>query len=232
MMQRPPLRIVALFEDAAPDLPSGSDGVAFEISRIPPIVLERHLSDGGQPLTPDERLRALRSRAALRLVCDADVPPGDRLPTAVEQIDRLLAAGVSAVILPAAYKVLGPSALDAFLSMLDGPAGWLAMFVHHFVEVRPGVIWHHTHGMEHFGYPDLECRSGRPQPTIEAVVRAGLQHLMQHGGEALRAGDRVVAERADGSRLASFDICSPVAVNHEFGAYGVLQLVIDEEHRA
>jgi hypothetical protein len=81
--------------------------------------------------------------------------------------------------------------------------------------------------MEHFGYPDLECRGSGAPGTVEAVVRGAVAHLLNGGGDALRPGDRVVAEHEGQHRCSLTVELGPLVADHPFGAYGTLALHID-----
>ncbi len=230
---RPPLDLIALYEYDVPrvlDL-DVAGAPPFRARRLaPPFeALTAQISEAGHPMSAWERAAANGARAALQLRCDADVPPASRLPGCVELMRRCCDAGAVAVALPAACKIVGASELAALGSRLDTVDGWLDLFVHLFVVRDDEFAWSHTHGMEHFGLPDLECRTlvaevGR----AERLLEAGVRHLLDGTDGPFEPGDLVEATEQDGRPIARAWVYPPRDVeDHGYGAYGALQLVPD-----
>ena len=231
-MARPPLDIVALFNDEIPaGLSLAVDGAPlFDARRLdPPFAFTGHLADSCQPLTPEERRAAETARTALALRCAADVPPAERLPGAVELMRRCCEHGAVAIVLPAAQKIIGPSAMIALAPQLDGVGGWLKLFLQLYTIHDEQYAWSHTHGMEHLGLPDLECRTMLAEASMgERLILGCIHHLMKNGGDTLNIGDFVAAEEDDDGLLSRFWLYPPRdVVDHDYGAYGALQLVPD-----
>jgi uncharacterized protein YjbI with pentapeptide repeats len=230
---RPPLDMVALFNNEIPaGLSLAVEGApSFEARRLdPPFApFTGHLADSCQPLTPEERCTAETAQAALLLRCAADVPPAERLPGAVELIRRCCEYGAVAIVLPAAQKIIGPSAMIALAPRLDGVGGWLKLFLQLYTIHDEQYAWSHTHGMEHLGLPDLECRTALAKaPMGERLILGCIHHLMKNGGDTLNIGDFVAAEEDDDGVLSRFWVYPPRDVaDHDYGAYGALQLVPD-----
>jgi hypothetical protein len=231
-MARPPLDVFALFEQEPPrqsDLAiAGSPPFRARPVNAPPQLLG-HLAEPGQPLNAEERAVAALSRGVLHIRCEADLPPAERLPGCVEVIWRCWALGALAFVLPAAHKIIGPSALGAVAPQLDNVTGWLKLFLQFYVVRDDEHAWSHTHGMEHFGLPDVECRTVLAEvPMAERLLRASIHHLMDVGGDALELGDLVEATESDDQPIARAWVYPPrPVVAHEYGVYGALQLVPD-----
>jgi uncharacterized protein YjbI with pentapeptide repeats len=230
---RPPLDIVALFND---DIPAAlsltvDDAPPFDARRLdPPFApFTGHLADSCQPLTSEERRAAETAQSALVLRCSADLPPAERLPGAVELMRRCCEHGAVAIVLPAAQKMVGRSALAALAPELDGVSGWLKLFLQLYTIHDEQYAWSHTHGMEHLGLPDLECRTTLAEaPMGERLILGCIHQLMQHGGDTLNVGDFVAAEEDHDHLLSRFWVYPPRDVeDHHYGAYGALQLVPD-----
>lgn len=212
-MTLPALEFLALF---AGDVPPRSDLAPretprFEARRIegPFPALGAPLEDANQPLTPVERLSAIRARAALHLRCATGAHPAERLPACLDRMVRLAELGAVAVVLPAAHKIIGPDAITAAVHRAG--AAWMTVFIHHHSIPEGDRVWYHTHGMEHFGLPDLECRAPlAASARAAALVSIGIRHLLRHG------------EVQDDAPFVS----GPAAVTseHRYGAWGALEL--------
>ncbi|HEX2725907.1 MAG TPA: pentapeptide repeat-containing protein [Beijerinckiaceae bacterium] len=132
-------------------------------------------------------------------------------------------------MLPAAHKIVGPTAMTALAPHLDHAGGWIKLFVQFCTVHDQHYAWSHTHGMEHLGLPDLECRTALNDAAMgEQLILGCIHHLMKHGGDALNIGDFVAAEEEGERLLSRFWICPPrEVVDHDYGAYGAVQLVPD-----
>ena len=230
---RPPLDVAALFNDKIPSgLSWAMDGAAsFDARRLDPPFAPfiGHLADSCQPLTAGERRAAETAQEALALRCVADMPAAERLDAAVELMYRCCANGAVAIVLPAAQKIIGPSAMAALAPQLDGVVGWLKLFLQLCTVHDEQYAWSHTHGMEHFGLPDLECRTTLAQATLgEELIRTCIHHLMEHGGDSLNIGDFFELEDSNIHEFSRFWVYpARDVVDHDYGAYGALQLVPD-----
>jgi hypothetical protein len=232
-MARPPLDIVTLFNGEIPArLSLNVEGApTFHTHRLDPpyAPLDGHLADRCQPVTQEERRAAENACAALLLRCEADDPPATRLPGGVELMRRCCANGAVAIVLPAAQKIIGPSALAALAPELDSVVGWLKLFLQLCTVHDERYAWSHTHGMEHFGLPDLECRTALAEASLgEGLILECVHHLMEYGGDALNIGDFFEVEASGSRPLSRFWVYPPRGVvDHDYGAYGALQLVPD-----
>lgn len=185
---RPPLDLIVLFDEALPPrerIPAlGLPLFEGRVVDAQAPLVRLALADFAQPLEPVERLYAARARAALRLRCEADVPPVRRLPGAVARMRLFFELGAVAIVLPAAHKIVGPRAFARALpgSREDEPA-WTTLFVHHHEIPDEDEIWIHTHGLEHFGLPDIETYvAGTDRAAGRARLELGIRHLMAEGG--------------------------------------------------
>jgi hypothetical protein len=231
-MMRPPLEIVGLFAGAPGALVEAPPEVLrceVEIVEDLRAVLDGHVGDVDQAMGLGARGALALARRGLRLRWEDDLPPGERLPSAVDRMVALCDAGALGIYLPAACKVVAAGELDAMLGHLDRNETWWDLFVHRFAVIAESGIWMHTHGMEHFGYPDLECwASDEMVLHAERILAAGVEHLMRHGGDALWPGQIVEAVTAD-QAWARFSVRDAPAVEaHGYGPYGALELVLDE----
>jgi hypothetical protein len=217
---------IVIFPDALPapamlrvstSRPAQFDGIAVACS---PDLLSSYLADPGQPLTAAEYERVAGARCALRLV-SRSVDRPSQLAHLVELATALLHRGACAVALPAAMRLFGAAQLEQALAEATDAERWAALFVHHHAVTQGERVWLHTHGMQHFGLPDLECvehlhRAGEADRMLCAVVRR-----LTSGGPALRLGD--VIERVDGG--ARFQLMPSVPVEgHLVGAHDVVRL--------
>jgi len=217
---------IVIFPDTLPDpdmlrvatsRPALFDGIAVACS---PDLLSNYLVDPGQPLTEAEHERVAGARWGLRLV-SRSAGRSSQLAHLVELAAALLDRGVCAVALPAAMRLFGAAHLEQALAEVTHAERWAALFVHHHAVTQGERLWLHTHRMEHFGLPDLECiehlhRAGEAHRILCTVVRR-----LTSGGPALRLGD--VIERVDGG--ARFQLVPPVPVEgHLVGAHGVVRL--------
>jgi hypothetical protein len=228
--RRPPLDVIGLFAAAPGELPAAPAGLlpcAVEPCPALPDILDVHLRDPEQPLGLGERGPLALARCGLRLRWDADVPPGERLPSAVERMAALLDGGALGVYLPAACKVIGAAELAARLATLDRDETWWDLFVQSYAVLADVGVWLHTHGLEHFGYPDLECWT--PADAIapaEHLLATAVEHLMRHGGTALWPG-QIVEAVAGHEVWTRFSVReAPAVAGHAYGAYGALELVL------
>jgi hypothetical protein len=213
--ERPPLDLIVLFPEALPPrekIPALGLPLfqAFAVEdRLPLVGVALH--DLTQPLEPVERLYAARARAALHLRCEADVPPVRRLPGAVARARLFFELGAVAVVLPAAHKVVGPRAFARTVaaSRDDEPA-WTTLFVHHHEIPDGDLVWIHTHGLEHFGLPDVETYVPPDQRAAgRERLERGIRHLMADGGFPGDLAHDEARPRAD----------------HAWGAWGAWQLL-------
>ncbi len=210
---RPPLDLIALFAEDVParkDLTAGSMPLfAAQVVKAPFPQLAGPLEDLNQPLEPVERLHAARARAGLHLRCAADLHPARRLPSCLERIELLADLGAVAFVLPAAHKIFGPSAFAAVAER--GGGAWTTLFLHRHLIEEGERVWLHTHGMEHFGLPDLELRGALSERDAALRLLDGaIGHLLRHG------------EVQDGAPFEARP--APAAGDHEYGAWGALAL--------
>ncbi|MBE0625490.1 MAG: pentapeptide repeat-containing protein [Burkholderiales bacterium] len=225
-----PLEVVALFAHKAPE------DLGFLAHRTPRV--EARLLDeiplfvGPESelallLTSEERQAAAAARAGLLLRCDDGTPSSARLSASVDHILRCRELGAVAIVLPAARKVIGPSALAALAPALSSTKGQLKLFVQFHVVQDDRHAWSHTHGMAHYGLPDLECRTTLENREFAArLLQAGMAHLMKQGPDALVLGSVMEAIEPDGRSLGRFEVCAPLAVEgHSYDAWGALQML-------
>jgi hypothetical protein len=152
--------------------PALFDGIAVACSSD---LLSIYLADPGQPLTQAEHDLVAGARHGVRLLSRS----GDRssqLAHMVELAATLFQRGACAVALPAAIRLFGAAYLEQALAEPTGAERWAALFVHHHAVTQGERLWLHTHGMQHFGLPDLECvehvhRAGEAHRILRAVLR-------------------------------------------------------------
>jgi len=238
----PPLEIIALFTGDAPrlnkrgQLPRGPRNEVPSQARAvtaAEVALARYLARPAQPLTASERAAAEAAQGALWWRCDAPADARLRLRAGARWIARMQQIGAVAILLPAARKILGPTALTPALPALHvDPDAWLTLFVQQYALFDEGSAWCHTHGMEHFGLPDLECRTAAGDlPRAERLIQAAIDHLLASGAGGLAVGQVVDAVESDGSGSIRFRVAPATEVpGHEYGPCGTLQLVPEPTH--
>jgi uncharacterized protein YjbI with pentapeptide repeats len=225
-----PLEVVALFAHEVP----GALGLlvrqpprveATILTQVPPFVGAQ--SELALLLTADERVAAAQARAALRLRVVDDAPLSMRLSACVDGILKCSDFGAVAIVLPAARKVVGPSALSALAPALSAEQGRVKLFVQFHIVQDDDHTWSHTHGMAYYGLPDLECRTEpADQALATRLLEAGMAFLLEQGPDALRVGSLVEATEPDGRFLARFEVHPSSAVaGHDYDAWGALALV-------
>jgi hypothetical protein len=197
--------------------PALFDGIAVACSSD---LLSIYLADPGQPLTQAEHDLVAGARWGVRLV-SRSADRSSQLAHMVELAATLFQRGACAVALPAATRLFGAAHLEQALAEPTDAERWAALFVHHHAVMHGERLWLHTHGMQHFGLPDLECvehvhRAGEAHRILRAVLRR-----LTSGGPALRLGD--VIERVDGGTRFQLVPSSPVE-GHLLGAYDVVRL--------
>jgi hypothetical protein len=219
------IEAIIVFEGSLPPVealrvPNGRPGL-FDARAVhlPPEMLASYIDDPGQPLVETERNQLARAHVGLKLV-SRTAETRTQVARLIELTSTMFAHGACAVVLPAALRIFGETQLArAFIEPTEIESS-LALLVHHHVVARGELAWLHTHGMQHFGLPDVECVeplhfAGQVSRTIRAV----LHRLVV--GPPLRFGD-VVEHDTDAAmyRLVS----SPPVEGHEFGGYGVARL--------
>jgi hypothetical protein len=222
------IEIAALWSDEppAPDALRGlgEGGLIFEVRRADTIPggLAPYLDDAGQALTPAERDRVHGARAALLFKTETHTPPAARARALVHLVAGLFAKGAVAVVLPAAHRVIGPTALAAGSSAGTPAPG--TVLIHRHVVVDSETVWNHTHGMESLGLPDVECRTGIGDAArADQVIASAVRHLID-GGEALHPGDAVEIDNPPfATRL---DVVATRTPDH-YGAWGALEILFD-----
>lgn len=221
-----PFEVLFLF-GAAPDAevlrlstkcPALFDGFAAECSQA---LLSSYLEDPGQPLTESERDLVARARWGLRLVSQA-ADRSSQLAHMLELATVLVQRGAYGLALPAAMRLVGAAHLETVLAEPTDAERWAALFVHRHAVTQGERLWLHTHGLEYFGLPDLECVEHLHHAgESDRILRAVLRQLTNGGGSALRLGD--VIERVDGG--TRFQLVPSVPVEgHLSGAYGIVRI--------
>ena len=235
-MSEPALDLFALYQEEVPPPLSLelADGPKFGVRRLlPPFPsLEGHLGEPGQPMTPEERKAARGARGGLHVRCDEGDDPATRLRNGAKVMQRCFDAGAVAIVLPAAYKIVGPGELRTLAPALagrDAREAYLRLFTHTFVLHDEERAWMHTHGLEHFGLPDFECRTPVKDVRIaDRLILAAIHFLFDHGDTALNEGDVVEAEEEDGKFIGlAHVVASRELEGHGYGCWGALQLVHD-----
>jgi hypothetical protein len=216
----------------------GGASIRFEARLAAPIPdwLARQAGDPAQTLTEAERQHVLESRSILHLsaaipaATEVGLSVGERAAGLVRLIAGLLARGAVAVWLPAAQKMVGPS---AWAAAREAAAGDIAAVVasqllqRHVVIEADSTTWIHTHGMEQIGLPDVECRTAGAANVAHLLVGDVVRHLIQIG--VLDPG--TVVEIDAGSSSVRARLASTRAPEH-LGAFGGLEITIDGEEEA
>lgn len=201
---------------ATSDRPAMFDATAVSCS---PEMFASYLDDPSQPLDEAERHELADEHVGIRLLGHTD-DPWRQLPRLVEQTSALIEHGACAVVLPAALRVFGAAQLGRALLEPTDVERWLALFVHHHAVDQGERVWLHTHGMQHFGLPDVECvellqLAGNANRAIRAVLRRLV------AGPPLHIGDVIEHDTA----TARFRIVPSIPVlGHGFGVHDVVRL--------
>ena len=237
-MPEPVLNLFVLYQEEVPpplslELP---DGPQFKVRQLlPPFPsLQGHLGENGQPVTPEERKVAAGAKGGLHVRCDDGEEPAARLHNCARLMQRCFDAGAVAIVLPAAFKILGPRELRALAPALAGTDlrardAYLRLFTHTYVLHDDQHAWTHTHGLEHFGLPDFECRTPVKDLRIaEQLILAAIHFLFDEGDTSLNEGNVVEAESEDGRFIGlAHVVASRPLEGHDYGYWGALQLVHD-----
>jgi hypothetical protein len=228
--------LLVLYQQEVPpplslELPGGPQ---FKVRQVmPPFPpLEGHLADLLQPLTAEERAIAGRARGGLNVRCDEGEDPARRLRSCVQIMQRCFEAGAVAILLPAACKVIGPTAMKALgpeLALPNARPAYLRLFTHTFVFHDDQHAWTHTHGLELFGLPDFECRTPvKDLRVAQRLILAAIHFLFDRGDTSLNEGNVVEAEEEDGTFVGlAHVVASREVPGHWYGYWGALQLVHD-----
>ena len=241
-MSRAPVRLelAALWPGEPPgagelaDLGGGAS-IHFEARLGDPIPdwLARQAGDPTQTLTEPERQHVLESRSILHLsasipaATEAGLSVRERAAGLVRVIAGLLARGAVAVWLPAAQKMVGPS---AWAAAREAAAGDIAAVVavqllqRHVVIEADSTTWIHTHGMEQMGLPDVECRTAGDANVAHLLVGDVVRHLLQIG--VLDPGTAIEIDAGSSSVRAR--LASTRAPDH-LGAFRRLRDQVDDE---
>jgi hypothetical protein len=236
----PPIELIALAEDAVRlhagleaegEVVAGGVGLKLDAYVVPAadVHVEAALSRPGQLLTEKERRACEAARDALVLRSAVEASPRIKLAAAATAIDRLVGLGATAVLLPAARRIVGREALLAsLLPALAQGDGWLRLFVQQYAISDGCWVWCHTHGLEHFGLPDLEVRVAVADlPTAERLIQAAIDHLLARG--ELPQGARIDAVESDSLGAVPFVVYpARVLSDHSYGPLGALQLVLSK----
>lgn len=216
--------IVIFREDLPPPTTIGaaSDRSAmFDATAVicSPEMFAIYLDDPSQPLDEAERHELAGVHPGLRLLGHAD-DPWRQLPHLVAQTSGLIDHGACAVVLPAALRVFGAAQFERALLEPTDIEQWLALFVHHHAVDQGARVWLHTHGMQHFGLPDVECvELLHLVGDANRAIRAVLRRLVT--GPPLHIGDVIEHDAA----VARFRIVPSIpVVGHGVGVHDVVRL--------
>lgn len=150
---------------------------------------------------------------------------------------RIQAALATKVLLSVLKNVDRATGYIAISSMTYRPKRWLSNTFSRLNEVdsadevvalgnvhvvRNGELWVHTHGMEQFGVPDIECfftDEGRSKYYLDLVGDAAIYTAMN--GPVLKVGD--TAEIA-GDGIVYRIGASREDLEHPFGAFGAIRI--------
>jgi hypothetical protein len=186
--------------------------------RCAPEMIERYLDDPSQPLGEDERSDLAGVHVGLRLIGHA-TDPHQQLQHFMKLVAALFETGARGVVLPAALRIVGASQHARSLLEPTEVERRLALLVHHHTVVDGERVWLHTHGMQHFGLPDIECVEPlHLAGEANRVIRAVLHRLVV--GPPLGLGDVIEHDGASRFRLVP---ASPVE-GHAFGVRDAVRL--------
>ncbi|HEV2842464.1 MAG TPA: pentapeptide repeat-containing protein [Chthoniobacterales bacterium] len=225
-----PLEVVALFADQAPEDLSLFAHAAPRIetrllTQVPPFAGPQ--SELALLLTPEERGAAAAARSGLLLRCEVGAPSAAWRSAIIAQILKCHELGAVAIVLPAARKVVGPSALSALAPLLSEEAGRQHLFLQFHVVQDDQYLWSHTHGMAHYGLPDLECYTTLAERGFaRRLLEGGTAHLLQHGAEAFEPGRLMEITQADGQFVTRLRLCPARPMEgHGYDAWGAFEIV-------
>ena len=174
----------------------------------------------------DELKQILTSPGYIRMsyydLSDQHYEREDCMFNAYNMLLVFMAMGLPGMYLPGAQICRGHSEVAQMAAHTNNRKKLMGMFTHHHVEnPKEGEYWWHTHGMQHYALPDIECwfdDETNPQ-TLEKVVQIAMLDMIPRTdpikkGEVLKGLDEY---------MGKYQFCpaEEEVEGHEFGPHGV-----------
>lgn len=215
------LEAVVVFHGDRPPSPSELtdelDAVAAGLDRVP--------AEHAVRISTLPHAQPPPSTHALLFSCAAvNGPPCDRPALLYRVLSRLTACGAISAWLPAASKWLDASDMAA-LAAMPAESAYETMLTMHAVAVGD-ELWLHTHGMQQFELPDLECRVAPPVSELASRLVDNVARYLIGGGRTVVPGALLEGPDPQGPVRFAVDVAA-VPDDHPFGRLGAWTLSLN-----